>query len=179
MLMKRIALPCLSAVAIVALSACGRSPKTRPVTTEPAAEASLSGGTASSENAGSPQPPQPGPGGDRGRGPNVGPGQMLEHMKTTLGLSDDQAQKVATVFESQRPAMQTLRDDTSLSRDQRREKMREIHKDIQSQLAGILTPDQMAKWEQERAEREKSWRQGGGGQFHRREDASPSPVPQS
>jgi len=142
------------------------------------------GAPASGDVAAAPAGENNGPG---GRGPGQGGGQRrtpaerVEQMKTSLGLSDDQAQKITAVFEAQRPAMEALRNDQSLSRDQRREKMEAMRQTMDQQLSSILTPEQKAKWDEERAKmRERFANRQGGGQGGRRgggENAPQQPAP--
>lgn len=111
----------------------------------------------------------PGGGGPRqGGGQRMSPAERVEQMKASLGLSDEQAQKVAAAFEAQRPSMEALRNDQSLSREQRREKMQEMREAMDTQLTGILTPEQKTKWDEERAKmRERFANRQGGGQGNR------------
>jgi len=88
-------------------------------------------------------------------------GQRMEQMLASLDLSADQAQKVKAVMEGQRPAMEAIRNDSSLSREQRREKMQALRQSMDSQMSAILTPEQKAKWDQERAQRRERMGQGG------------------
>lgn len=83
-------------------------------------------------------------------------------MKADLALTDEQSKQLEAVFEEQRPAMQALRDDESLSREDRREKMREIRQSADAKIAAILTPEQNAKWEEQRANRQREGGPGGG-----------------
>lgn len=92
-------------------------------------------------------------GGDRG--------QRMEQMLATLNLDADQMQKVRAAVGGQRPAMEAIRNDTSLSREQRREKMQALRQELDSQMSVILTPEQKLKWDQERAQRRERIGQGG------------------
>jgi Spy/CpxP family protein refolding chaperone len=69
--------------------------------------------------------------------------KAAEHMSKKLGLSADQTAKVEPILSDSQQKMSTLRSNTSLTQDQRREQMKAIHQDTQTQLATILTPDQM------------------------------------
>lgn len=105
-----------------------------------------------------------GPGARPGGGPGQGGGdraQRMEQMLASLNLTADQAQKVQAVMEAQRPAMEALRNDTSLSREQRREKMQALRQGMDTQLSAIMTPEQKAKWDQERAQRRERMGRGG------------------
>ena len=98
-----------------------------------------------------------------GRPPGEGGGnrgQRMEQMLASLDLSADQKEKVVAVVGGQRPAMEAIRNDTSLSREERREKMKALRQSMDSQMAAILTPEQKAKWDQERAQRRERMGQG-------------------
>jgi Spy/CpxP family protein refolding chaperone len=85
----------------------------------------------------------------------------MEQMLASLNLTADQAQKVQDAMAAQRPAMEALRNDTTLSREQRREKMQALRQTLDAQLSTVLTPEQKAKWDAERAQRRE--RNGRGG----------------
>ena len=82
-------------------------------------------------------------------------------MKETLNLSDEQAEKVKAVFAKNQEKLKALREDQSLSQDDRRTKMREIFQGMEEDLKPILTPEQQAKWKEER-EKRRAQRPGGG-----------------
>ncbi len=60
-----------------------------------------------------------------------------------LGLSADQTAKLEPIFADSQKKIAALRADTTLSQDQRRQQFRTIHQSVKTQLAGVLTPDQM------------------------------------
>ena len=82
-------------------------------------------------------------------------------MLASLNLTADQSQKVQDAMASQRPAMEALRNDTTLSREQRREKMQALRQTLDAQLSTILSPEQKAKWDAERAQRRERGGRGG------------------
>ncbi len=136
--------------------------KPRPVTGEAAQEVATPAPTEKVAEI----PSQPAASGDRpGEAPPGGGGnrgQRMEQMLASLNLSADQTQKVQAVMEAQRPAMEAIRNDTTLTREQRREKMQAIRQGTDSQMSAILTPEQKTKWDQERAQRRERAGQGGG-----------------
>ena len=69
--------------------------------------------------------------------------KAAQHMGKRLNLTDDQTAKLEPILATQQQKMASLRSDTSLTPDQRREQFRAIHKDTQTQFATVLTPDQM------------------------------------
>lgn len=70
----------------------------------------------------------------------------LEHIKTELGLNDEQVEKLKTVFESYKPKAQEIKANTALSDEERREAMKELHKKRQAEMKSILTPEQYEKF---------------------------------
>ena len=82
-------------------------------------------------------------------------------MSTALSLTPDQSEKIKAIMETQRPAVDAIRNDNSLSREDRRAKLQELRKTTDPQIEAILTPEQKTKWEELRAQMGN--RQGGGG----------------
>lgn len=83
-----------------------------------------------------------------GRRAPMTPEQRLEHMTKALNLSDDQQQKIKPLLDSEQQQMQALRQDTSMSRDDRMAKMQQIRQSTNEQIKPILSGDQQTKWEQ-------------------------------
>jgi Spy/CpxP family protein refolding chaperone len=81
-----------------------------------------------------------------GKGPHEGArhpqGSPLEWMSKNLNLTDDQKAKLQPVFEDQQKQLQALKQDTSLTPEQKRAKVVEIHKATHQQVIAVLTPDQ-------------------------------------
>ena len=100
-----------------------------------------------------PQPTQPsgdataqqpaGQYGHHGRHGKMDPQKAAQRLGKRLNLSADQTAKLEPIFASQQQKMAALRSNTSLTEDQRREQARAIMKDTHTQLATVLTPDQM------------------------------------
>jgi periplasmic protein CpxP/Spy len=75
-------------------------------------------------------------------------GSRLEWLSKELNLTDDQKAKVKPILEDEGKQMKAAREDTSLSQDQKRDKMKQIHETTNSQINDILTPDQQKKFAQ-------------------------------
>ncbi len=60
-----------------------------------------------------------------------------------LGLSADQTAKLEPIFADSQQKIAALRSDTNLSPDQKRQQFHAIHEATKTQLASVLTPDQM------------------------------------
>ena len=82
----------------------------------------------------------PGSPGMRGR-PNV------EQIAKELKLTDDQKTKLEAAIKDQQTKMKALREDTSLSKEDRHAKMKEIHEGFMTSVKAILTPEQLEKWQ--------------------------------
>ena len=79
----------------------------------------------------------------RGGHGKMDPHKAAQHVGKRLGLSEDQTAKLEPIFADSQQKMTALRSNTSLTPDQRREQMKAIHNDTQTQLSSVLTPDQM------------------------------------
>lgn len=91
--------------------------------------------------------PREGGKGGRGRGPTI------EMLTERLGLTADQAGKLKPVLEKQRTQMEALRNDDSLSPEDRRAKMRSIRDETDQAISAVLTAEQKKKWDEARANR--------------------------
>jgi periplasmic protein CpxP/Spy len=76
----------------------------------------------------------------------------LGMMKRSLGLNDEQAKKLGPMLQERQNQMNALRRNTSLSRQERLAKLREIEKATDDKIKAVLTPAQADKW-QRRLER--------------------------
>ena len=92
------------------------------------------------DNTNTPPTGAPPGGGMRGR-PN------FEAISKQLELTDDQKPKVKAVLEDMQKQSRELRQDTSLTQEDRRAKMKEIRDGASTKLKDILTADQFAKWQ--------------------------------
>ena len=84
------------------------------------------------------------------RGPSVQ--QRVERLSTELKLNDDQKAKVTALFDKEAKQRREIVGDTSLPREERRDKMRAMAQDQNKQLKAILTADQFEKWQKMREE---------------------------
>ena len=106
----------------------------------------------------SPNGPPPGPAAEgKGRG-RMSPAERLEHLSTALSLTDEQKAKLKTLLEGQAKIIQDLREDESLTKEDRRAKVTQLRETHRTQIAAILTPEQKKKFaemEEKREERQK------------------------
>ena len=99
--------------------------------------------------------------GARGRGS----GQQLAWLSDKLKLTDDQKSQIKPILEDEHKQLAALREDSSLSREQKRAKFREIHTSTFDKIRPILTDQQQATLQQiqtQREERMKARRQKDG-----------------
>lgn len=126
----------------------------------------------------------PPPKGERGPGGPGGPGRRgPEMMFEQLGLSADQKARLEPILKSQREQMMALRQDKSLSEEDRRAKARALRESFTPQIDAVLTPEQQKKFAEMRARGPQGGpppgegrRRGRGGEGH--EGGEPPPPPQ-
>jgi len=95
-------------------------------------------------------PPPPPPPGDQPPAPGDQPPppehphghDMVGPLKKALNLTPDQVTQVIAIFGKQREAMESMRDDDSLSDEDRHAKMKELMKSSHDQIRALLTAAQ-------------------------------------
>src|ERR1700677_1298275 len=102
--------------------------------------------------------------GGRGHHGPPDPAQRTQELTKKLNLTTDQQTKVQDILTSERSQMESLRQDTSQSQQDRRAKMMDIHKSSDTQIRALLDSTQQKKWDDLQAKRGQ-WMQnrGGGG----------------
>lgn len=109
------------------------------------------------------------PAGQHGRRHNFDAHKAAMHLGKRLNLTDDQTAKLEPILAAQQQKVASLRSDTSLSRDQRRQQFQAIRQDTKSQLATVLTPDQLQQLQ--------SMRHGHGRRSHQQPQTDSSNPP--
>lgn len=71
--------------------------------------------------------------------------KRAEKMKTELGLTNDQAAKWKAQQEADRTKMKAIREDNTLSKDAKKEKIKALKETSKTQRKAYLTADQQAK----------------------------------
>jgi Spy/CpxP family protein refolding chaperone len=69
--------------------------------------------------------------------------QRLRDLAAMLSLTSAQREKIRPIVLAEAPRLKAVRDDTSLSKQQKADKLREIFKDTDAKMKPILTPQQM------------------------------------
>jgi len=93
-------------------------------------------------------------GGHGGREGRMDPSQRVKMLSEKLNLTKDQQSKVKDIFASQQKQMQSLMQDQSMSREDRRSKFEQMRSDTDSQIRAVLTGDQQQKFDAMLKERE-------------------------
>lgn len=94
---------------------------------------------------------QAGPGGwHRGRGMRGagGGGNGLAGLSSKLNLTDDQKAKIQPLMADQQKQVQAIKQDTTLTPEQKQSKIQEVRKATRQQLTSILTPEQQQQMKQ-------------------------------
>ncbi|MES1194860.1 MAG: hypothetical protein ABUL65_03125, partial [Opitutus sp.] len=79
------------------------------------------------------------------------PGAMMERAAKELGLNADQEAKWKDIGQQEKTALDALKKDTSVAKEDKRAKMRDINKSFADQRRAVLTPDQATKFDEMRA----------------------------
>src|SRR5438270_4786171 len=73
------------------------------------------------------------------------PEAMMDHLSTQLNLTEDQRAQIKPIAEDVYKQMDHVRQDNSISEQERRDKMKQIHENALSQVKPILNADQQKK----------------------------------
>lgn len=82
----------------------------------------------------------------------AGHAKKADRLSQKLNLSDAQKAQIQNIFNGARADSQAVKNDTSLTEAQRRDRLKGIHKTTQSAMMNVLTPTQQAQWQQIKAE---------------------------
>jgi Spy/CpxP family protein refolding chaperone len=82
----------------------------------------------------------------------------MEKMKTDLNLTDDQVAKMQAQRESSIEQMKAIRENSSLSEEQRKAQLMDLRKSNHDSMNNILTADQLKKKEELRNNRMTEWK---------------------
>ena len=76
------------------------------------------------------------------------PEQHLQMLSEKLNLTDEQKTTLKPILEDQAQQMKAIHADTSLSEEQKRDKMKAIHETFHDKINAVLTPEQQVKFKQ-------------------------------
>ena len=88
--------------------------------------------------------------------------ERVQHLTQKLNLTSDQQAKVKSILEDQHNQMASLKQDTSMSEQDRHAKFQQIHQDTQQKIRGVLNDDQKAKFDQMEAQHKEHMGKHGG-----------------
>src|SRR3954469_650885 len=123
-------------------------------------------------------------GGHKGHGSHGGregpmdPSQRVKMLSEKLNLTNDQQSKVKDIFTSQQKQMQSLMQDQSMSREDKRSKFERMRSDTDSQIRAVLTGDQQQKFDAMLKEREQRHQHGDHGNNGEQGQSETPPPPQ-
>lgn len=89
--------------------------------------------------------------------------QHLQMLSEKLNLTDDQKAKVKPILDDEMQQIKGVREDSSLSQEQKHAKLKSIHESMHDQINAVLTPEQQAKFKemkQEQMEKHKGMKEG-------------------
>ena len=84
--------------------------------------------------------------------------KRMGKMKTELNLTDDQVAKIKEQQQSSMEQMKAIRENSSLTEEQKKEQLMDLHKNMHESMKNILTADQLKKREELRNNRMKEWK---------------------
>ena len=91
-------------------------------------------------------------------------------MMNELNLSQDQKTQMKSLHQENKQQRDAIKNDASLTPDQKKQKMKELHQSQSDKMNSILTPDQQAKRKQMMAERRQN-HQMNSNKFHKKPKA--------
>jgi periplasmic protein CpxP/Spy len=91
--------------------------------------------------------------------PQMDPAKHAAMLAKRLKLNSDQQSKVEDILKSEQSQMESLRSDSSLSKEDRHSKVMDIHKSSNDQIRALLGPDQQKKWDEMQAQHEERMRE--------------------
>lgn len=83
-----------------------------------------------------------------------------EKFAKELNLTPDQQAELKTIRENMKQQAQAIKNDSSLTEDQKKAKFKELRKSTHEQMMAKLTPDQQAKFKEMRKEHRGHFRHG-------------------
>ena len=102
------------------------------------------------------------PSSDHGRRGDHLPQSIAERMQTKYGLTDDQRQRLQTIFDEHIKKLSAIRTEIQPRMDAEQEALRQS-------VEPVLTPDQAKRWREEYEKMRKQW--------HQRDGGGPPPPP--
>jgi len=76
----------------------------------------------------------------------------LQHLSNTLGLSGDQQEEIKPILQGEMAKLRSVRNDNSMSAEEKQKQAAKIHSYAQSEIQSILTTEQQQKFVKMREE---------------------------
>ena len=89
------------------------------------------------------------------------PDEQVARMTKRYNLSSDQQTQIKPILANQQQQMQALRQDSSLSREDKMAKMKSIHEDSSSKIQAVLNDSQKQKFAQDQQRRQQQMQERG------------------
>jgi len=86
-------------------------------------------------------------------------GDRMDHMKTYLGLTDDQVAKIKAGSESFKQRGKAIHENQSLSADQKKEQFETLRKEREANFKSYLTAEQITKLDQMKKNKGDGWKE--------------------
>ncbi len=86
------------------------------------------------------------------------PGDRLKELAEQLNLTDEQKEKLKPIVQEQAEKLKALREDTTLSQQDKIAKFREIQQAGQEKIKAILTPEQQQKMDKLREQAKENFK---------------------
>ena len=99
-------------------------------------------------------------GGRMGRGP-MNPDEQVARMTKRYNLSSDQQSQIKPILANQQQQMQALRQDSSLSQEDRMAKVKSIRDDSSAKISALLNDSQKQKFAQDQQRRQEHMQEHG------------------
>jgi periplasmic protein CpxP/Spy len=87
------------------------------------------------------------------------PQRQVNMLSKRLNLTDDQKNQILPILTDRRQQMKSIHEDTSLSQQDRRAKMRSLWEDSDSKVKAVLNDDQKQKYDQMQQQRRERMQQ--------------------
>ncbi len=89
-------------------------------------------------------------------------GMRMQMLARKLNLTDDQKQQFQKIRQDTMQQAKTIRSDSSLTDEQKHDKLQQLHKQAHQNMFAVLTPDQKEQLKQLREERRKQMQEKNG-----------------
>jgi Spy/CpxP family protein refolding chaperone len=90
---------------------------------------------------------------------HMSPEEQVAHMAKRYSLTSDQQAQITPILVNQRQQMQALRQDSTLSREDKIAKMQSIHADSNNKIQALLNDTQKQKFAQDQQRRQERMQQ--------------------